>query len=204
MYLVNYNPTTHQVLGYLDPSLGFHAEDDGSAYFSINNDIHDQYSAAPAWTDGKIITNIAPPNPFVVLTKDGWVVDEGLQQQALQASKQAAKDSIDNAVIAIYNNFNPFIQEYALRKEQAQAFADANYEGEVPPQVQAVVDPTGMTPKEATDDILAQASKMQMALDKLGQLRMQKLAVDNMSVLEDVNTHRDSVLQQISAVAEQL
>ena len=204
MYLVNYNPNSYQVLGYLDPSLGFHPTDDGTAYFSIDDDIHAQYSNAPAWTDGKIITSVAPPNDFVVLTIDGWVVDDALQMEALQTRKQAAKTSIDDAVSAIYNKFNPFVREYALREEQALAFVAANYEGDVPPQIQAVVAPTGMTPKQAADSILADAQKLETALEELGRLRMQKLAVDNMSNINDINIHRDSVLQQIATVAKQL
>lgn len=203
MYLVNYNPNSYQVLGYLDTSLSFHATNDGTAYFSINDNIHAQYSVAPAWTDGKIITSTAPPNDFVVLTKDGWVVDETLQQNALQMSKQVAKTSIDEAVMAIYNKFNPFVREYALREEQALAFVAANYEGDVPPQIQAVAVPTGMTPKQATDRVLAQAQELQNALEQLGELRMQKLAIDNMDNVDVINTHRDNVLQQIATVAEQ-
>lgn len=204
MYLVNYSPSTYQVLGYLDPSLGFHPTDDGTAYFSIDDDIHDQYSNAPAWTDGKIITNLAPPSDFVVLTQDGWVVDESLQLQALQTAKQSAKDTIDKAVAAIYDKFNPFVREYTLREKQALEFVAANYEGDVPPQIQAVAEPTGMTPKQAAGSVIADAQKLDVALEQLGKLRMQKLAVDNMSNINDINIHRDSVLQQIATVAEQL
>jgi len=204
MYLVNYSPSTYQVLGYLDPSLGFHPTDDGTAYFSIDDDIHAQYSNAPAWTDGRIITNQAPPNEFAVLTEDGWIIDEARQLQALQAAKQEAKDAIDSAVAAIYGKFNPFVREYALREKQAKEFIAANYESDVPPQIQAVAEPTGMTPKEAADSVIADAQKLDTALDELGKLRMQKLAVDKLTTLEDVNAHRDSILQQIATVAEQL
>lgn len=204
MYLVNYEPNSYQVLGYLDPSLGFHPTDDGTAYFSIDDDIHAQYNDAPAWTDGKIITNLAPPSDFVVLTQDGWVVDESLQLEAIQTSKQAAKDGIDKAVAAIYDKFNPFVREYALREKQALEFVAANYEGDVPPQINAVVVPTGMTPKQAADSILAAAQKLEMALARLGELRMQKLAIDPMDNINAVNAHQDNVLQQISIVAEQL
>lgn len=204
MYLVNYNPNSYQVLGYLDPSLGFHPTDDGTAYFSVDDDIHAQYSNAPAWTDGKIITNVAPRNEFMILTEDGWIIDEARQMQALKTVKLTAKDSIDKAVADIYNKFNPFVREYALREKQALAFIEANYEGDVPPQIQAVVEPTGMTPKQAADSIIADAQKLETALEELGKLRMQKLAVDNMSNINDINIHRDSVLQQIAGVAEQL
>ena len=204
MYLVNYNPNSYQVLGYLDPMLGFHPTDDGTAYFSIDDDIHAQYSNAPAWTDGKIITNQAPPNEFAVLTEDGWIIDEARQLQALQTAKQEAKDAIDSAVAAIYGKFNPFVREYALREKQAKEFIAANYEGDVPPQIQAVAEPTGMTPKEAADSVLASAQQLQAALEQLGELRMQKLAVDSMDNIEVINMHRDNVLQQIATFAEQL
>lgn len=204
MCLVNYKPSTNQVLGYLDTSLGFHATNDGTAYFSIDDDIHAQYSDAPAWTDGKIITSAAPPSDFVVLTVDGWVIDEALQQNALQTCKQAAKSAIDNAVGTIYGKFNMFLQEYTLREKQALAFAEANYEGAVPPQINAVAVPTGMTPKQATDSVLTEAQNLKIALEALGELRMQKLAIDNMDHVDVINTHRDNVLQQIATVAEQL
>ncbi|WP_434352976.1 hypothetical protein VH441_07200 [Psychrobacter sp. HD31] len=204
MYLVHYNPTTHKVLGYLDPTVGVYAEDDGTAYFSVGKDIHAQYSNADAWTDGKIITNIAPPNKFAQLTADGWVVDEQAQQKALEAAKQLAKASIDDAVSAIYQKFNRFEAEYAVREQQALEFKAAKYEGEVPHQIQAVVDPTGMTPQQATDSILAAANKLNTALDKFGELRMKKLAVDTMTEIDDVEAHQANVLAQIQAVASSL
>lgn len=204
MYFAHYNPTNFKVLGYLDPTIGVYAEDDNTAYFSVKDDIHAQYSAADAWTDGKTITNIAPPNKFAKLTINGWVVDEQAQQKALEAAKQLAKASIDDAVSAIYQKFNRFEAEYAVREQQALEFKAAKYEGDVPHQIQAVVDPTGMTPQQATDSILAAASKLKKALDKFGELRMKKLAVDTMLEIDDVEAHKANVLAQIQAAASAL
>lgn len=203
MYLVHYNPKTYKVLGYLDPEMGIHVED-GTGGFLTSEEIHQQYSGDEAWTDGKIITNIAPSNKFAQLTADGWVVDEQAQQKALAEAKQHAKASIDDAVSAIYQKFNRFEAEYAVREQQALEFKAAKYEGDVPHQIQAVVDPTGMTPQQATDSILAAASKLKKALDKFGELRMKKLAVDTMLEIDDVEAHKANVLAQIQAAASAL
>ncbi len=204
MYLVHYNPETYEVLGYLDPQLGFYPEEDGTAYFSISSEIHEEYSEREAWTDGKIITNVPPPNRFAELTVDGWVTNKEAQEQALNLARAEAVQLIDNTIGGIYQKFGRFQTEYDIREKQALAFKKAKYKGEVPSQIQAVVEPTGMTPKQATELILSEADKMRGALEKLGVLRMQKLAMSKKQTIEEIQEYTQTVLAKVKEIAKQL
>ncbi len=205
MYFVHYNPQTTKVLGLLDASLGIIADkDDGTEYFSISDDDFNNFYDKVCYTNGKIITTEPPPNSFAILTDDGWHVDENQAEQVLAETKTQAITDIHNSVVEIYNKFAPLSKEYEIREKQARAFKEAKYKGNVPPQVQAVAEPSELTPKQATDLILAEAEKMELALEKLGALRMQKIAINRLKTIEAVNQHKDSVLEQISVVAKQL
>lgn len=77
-------------------------------------------------------------------------------------------------------------------------------EGDVPSQIKAVADSSGLTPKEAADSIIADAEKLLTALEVLSEIRMKKLAVDNMNEVDVINAHRDAVLAEIKAVDDSL
>ncbi|MBS9778576.1 MAG: hypothetical protein KGV50_07455 [Gammaproteobacteria bacterium] len=204
MYFAHYNPQTAKVLGFLDGSLGIIAEDDGTEYFSISNDEFNNFYDKVCYTNGKIITTEPPPNSFAILTDDGWQVDENQAEQVLAETKTQAITDIHNSVVEIYNKFAPLSKEYEIREKQARAFQEAKYKGDVPPQVKAVAEPSELTAKEATDLIISEADKMEQALETLGALRMQKIAINRLQTIEAVNQHKDSVLAQISEVAKQL
>ncbi len=205
MYFAHYNPQTAEVIDFLDGSLGIFAEnDDGTEYFSISDDDFHKFNGEKCYTNGKIITTEPPPNKFAILTDDGWQVDENQAEQVLAETKTQAITDIHNSVVEIYNKFAPLSKEYEIREKQAKAFRQAKYKGDVPPQVKAVAEPSELTPKQATDLILAEAEKMELALEKLGALRMQKIAINRLQTIEAVNQHKDSVLAQIAEVAKQL
>ncbi len=205
MYFVHYNPQTSEILGFFDGKLGlFTDEDDGTEYFSISDDDFHKFNGEKCYTNGKIITTEQPPNKFAILTDDGWHVDKNQAEQVLAETKSQAITAIHNSVVEIYNKFAPLSKEYEIREKQARAFKEAKYKGNVPPQVQAVAEPSELTPKQATDLIIKEAEKMELALEKLGALRMQKIAINRLQTIEAVNQHKDSVLAQIAEVAKQL
>ncbi len=206
MYFIHYNPQTSEVIDFLDGSLGIFTEnDDGTEYFSISDDEFHKFSLEEkCYTNGKLITTEPPLNSFAILTDDGWQVDENQAEQVLAETKTQAITAIHNSVVEIYNKFAPLSKEYEIREKQARAFKEAKYKGDVPPQIKAVAEPSELTPKQATDLILAEAEKMEQALETLGALRMQKIAINRLQTIEAVNQHKDSVLAQIAEVAKQL
>lgn len=62
--------------------------------------------------------------------------------------------------------------EYERAAAEAQAFADAGYQGEVPPMVAAWAI-NGRTPQQAADNILGEAAQYQAALVQIRALRLQ-------------------------------
>lgn len=204
MYLVEYDPQTYKVYAYHDLSSGVYTDNKSNEFFVIDEETYMKHMYEEAWANDGFITNEPPPNAYSKLTKKGWITDEATKQRVIKTSREEAKAAIDNAVSAIYARYNPFVLEYQLRKEQADAFIEANYKGDVPSQIKAVADSSGLTPKEAADSIIADAVKLTTALEKLAELRMKKLAVDGMNEVDVINAHRDAVLAEIKAVDDSL
>ena len=110
--------------------------------------------------------------PWVVTPLQAAEVEERMQQVIAQSAQ-----SIDNAASEVYNRFMPFSEEYKVREEQAQAFKGGNYQGDMPSQVAAFAVPAGMTPKQATDLILAQSAALRHGIEAVGIQRMRKQEV---------------------------
>lgn len=76
---------------------------------------------------------------------------------------QQIDEAADNARVAVVGN-SLRVVEYQLTEQEAQAFQAAGFEGAVPATVQAWVDAAGLSPQEATENILAEAAKWKGAL----------------------------------------
>lgn len=204
MYLVEYDSQTYKVYTYHDLSAGVYTDRKSVEFFIIDEETYTKHMYEESWANDGFITTEPPPNVYSRLTKTGWITDEATKQHVIMTSKADAKAAIDGAVAAIYSRYNPFVLEYTLRKEQADAFIEADYEGEVPSQIRAVAESTGLTPKEVADSVVSDAQKLTTALEILSELRMRKLAVDNMNELDDIVAHKDAVLAEIKAVDNSL
>lgn len=100
-----------------------------------------------------------------------------------RAAVQAQMAShIDDACARILSRFTRFAMEYELRESQAIAFKAAGYNGTVPRQVSAFSTRASITPLQATDIILAQATGYRAALDDLGDLRMRKFELTGLGI----------------------
>lgn len=136
--------------------------------------------------------------PWVVTPLQASEVEDHIQQ-AISQSVQA----IDNAAAEVYNRFMPFAEEYKAREAQAQAFKDANYQGDMPSQVAAFAVPAGMAPKQAADLILAQSAGLRHDIEALGIQRMRKQEVKAAtSAQEAIDTAQEVVaaIQQIGTM----
>lgn len=111
--------------------------------------------------------------------KIGWLWTEGglVAPPAPPYDRAGACKKIDDNVAAIYVRFTRFDVEYYERETQAQAFKDANYEGDVPARVQEFATPAGLAANVATDLILSQAAALRDAMAQLSALRMRKYEV---------------------------
>ena len=133
-----------------------------------------------------------------------WIDDAELIAKALQQEKTQSINTIDDFMGKIYLKFTRFDKEYQLREDQAQAFKEAGYQGEMPEQVEGFAVNNDLTPQQATDLILAQAEKLRYALNELGKLRMQKYKINHQSTIEDVEKVRDELIGKIMDFAQKL
>lgn len=70
---------------------------------------------------------------------------------------QQIEEAADSARVAVMGSSLRYI-EYQLAEEEAEVFKAAGFDGEVPPTVQAWVDATETTPREAAESMLAEAA----------------------------------------------
>lgn len=125
-------------------------------------------------------------------------------EQSIVAARRTAKKRIDDTVATVYSGFQRFAPEYELREKQAQAYKDGGYTGTVPVQVEAYRASAGLTARQATDTILAQAASLRSALSALGALRMRKNEVDVMTDTVHIDALVTTVLGQVAIIAAQL
>ena len=154
------------------------------------------------------------PSEFTVLkpnemskwdeTQGKWVTDDELKTKILEQIKVRNISAIDDLVGEIYLHFTRFDKEYQRREQQAKEFKANGYNGEVPLQVNAFAVNAGIPARQATDIILAQAAKLNQALDILGNLRMKKYQINKQETIEDVKAVTEQLMQEIQQVSEQL
>lgn len=144
------------------------------------------------------------PSEYHVWDGKAWVLSESAAAQALADAQAQGAAQINDAVEAVLQPLTRFEVEYKRREAQARAYRDAGYKGDVPCQVAAFAKPTGKTPKEAADIILAQSEMLYSLLDKLGELRMRKFELGNLKTAAEVKTRTAEIVAQIESAAAQL
>lgn len=144
------------------------------------------------------------PSEYHVWDGKAWVLSESAAAQALADAQAQGAAQINDAVEAVLQPLTRFEVEYKRREAQARAYRDAGYKGDVPCQVAAFAKPTGKTPKEAADIILAQSEMLYSLLDKLGELRMRKFELGSLKTAAEVETRTAEIVAQIESAAAQL
>lgn len=132
---------------------------------------------------------------------DKWDGSKFVKADPMPFDRAAAGKAIDKAVIAVYEKPTVLGDEYKLREAGAAAYKAANYTGQVPTLVAGFANAAGMTPKDATDLILAQAAQLRSALEQLGNLRMQKYAVSTAPNDAAAKNVYESTVSNIAAIA---
>ena len=150
------------------------------------------------------LTLIPRPSEYHVWDGKAWVLSESAAAQALADAQAQGAAQINDAVEAVLQPLTRFEVEYKRREAQARAYRDAGYKGDVPCQVAAFAKPTGKTPKEAADIIIAQADMLYSLLDKLGELRMRKFELGSLKTAAEVETRTAEIVAQIESAAAQL
>ena len=150
------------------------------------------------------LTLIPRPSEYHVWDGKAWVLSESAAAQALADAQAQGAAQINDAVEAVLQPLTRFEVEYKRREAQARAYRDAGYKGDVPCQVAAFAKPTGKTPKEAADIILAQSEMLYATLDRLGEMRMRKFELGSLKTAAEVETRTAEIVAQIESAAAQL
>ena len=150
------------------------------------------------------LTLIPRPSEYHTWSGKAWTLSESAAAQVLADAQAQGAAQINDAVEAVLQPLTRFEVEYKRREAQARAYRDAGYKGDVPCQVAAFAKPTGKTPKEAADIILAQSEMLYSLLDKLGELRMRKFELGSLKTAAEVETRTAEIVAQIESAAAQL
>jgi len=111
---------------------------------------------------------------------------------------------IDDKAGAVRQRFAPdwlIDEEYWLTAQQAQAYADGGYSGDVPEAVQSWADAANMTAKEAADDILATRQDYEQALMQIRRIRLvAKQQAAKASAVRDVYAAAEQGIANLDSV----
>lgn len=133
--------------------------------------------------------------------------DSRLVDYQLSSARAAAKNDVD--VYAGYtrrrfaSEGDLLSAEYELAEREAQAYADAGYEGDVPASVQSWADASGKTPEEAANHILATADLYQAVLNAVRAIRLDaKASIDAASSEDEIHNITAAAKAAMDAIAQ--
>lgn len=160
-----------------------------------------QHDALGDLPDG--LTTEPRPSPDHSWNGKAWAFDTELQasnrQTLLIELCQAIDSAADSARRAVAGDPLRAV-EYDLAASEAQAFAAAGYQGEVPPMVAAwAID--GRTAQQAANDILREAAQYNGALVQLRTMRLQAKSLIRAAMAEgNVEQAQDITAETVAAI----
>jgi len=101
----------------------------------------------------------------------GYIYEDLPLEAALKAAAMQVDQSADQARASIIGG-SLRVVEYEMAEKEAAAFKAADFQGEVPPTVQAVVDAQGIGAQEAAEGILAETAAWRGALCEIRAARL--------------------------------
>lgn len=146
--------------------------DNRGTVYSTDTGAEQQYTELGELPDG--LTTEPRPSADHVWAGGEWVVDEALRAANRQAMLLSLCNSIDTTAdrARLQVAGDPLrAVEYDRARLQAEQFAAADYQGDVPPMVAAWAI-NGRTAQEAADDILREAAQYTAALELLRTTRL--------------------------------
>lgn len=147
-------------------------EDHRGTVYNTETGAAQQHTALGSLPAG--LTHVARPSTDHSWQSNKWQLDPTLQAANANALRRELCAQIDTAADAVRLAVagDPLrALEYDRAASEAQAFAAANYQGDVPPMVAAWAI-NGRTAQQATDSILAEAAQYNAALVQLRTVRL--------------------------------
>lgn len=182
----------------------FPAPDDLERYFELEVDPEQNLEDyTPIIKDDKILLVEKQPTVDHVWNGNEWVIPPE-KQAALTMAKQAKLIAeIDEQAAKIYSTWTRFESEYRERQAAAEAFKNANYQGECSRYITDFAKRAGLNNQAATDLILVQAAGLERLQVELANQRMRKyeLKVPGLTI-EKMQSIHDDIIKQMDALME--
>nr|DAO85236.1 MAG TPA: hypothetical protein [Caudoviricetes sp.] len=182
----------------------FPAPDDLERYFELEVDPEQNLEDyTPIIKDDKILLVEKQPTVDHVWNGNSWVIPPE-KQAALAVDKQVKLIAeIDERAAKIYSTWTRFESEYRERQSAAEAFRNANYQGECSRYITDFAKRAGLNNQAATDLILVQAAGLEKLQVELANQRMRKyeLKVPGLTI-EKMQSIRDDIIKQMDALME--
>lgn len=182
----------------------FPAPDDLERYFELEVDPEQNLEDyTPIIKDDKILLVEKQPTVDHVWNGNSWVIPPE-KQAALALDKQVKLIAeIDERAAKIYSTWTRFESEYRERQSAAEAFKNANYQGECSRYITDFAKRAGLNNQAATDLILVQAAGLEKLQVELANQRMRKyeLKVPGLTI-EKMQTIHDDIIKQMDALME--
>lgn len=158
---------------------------------------------SPILKGDKILLVEKQPTSDHVWNGNEWVIPP--EKQAVLAMAKQAKliAEIDERAAKIYSTWTRFESEYRERQAAAEAFKNANYQGECSRYITDFAKRAGLNNQAATDLILVQAAGLERLQVELANQRMRKyeLKVPGLTI-EKMQTIHDDIIKQMDALME--
>lgn len=140
---------------------------------------------------------------YTTIEQTQFVITQSIATE-FAAYKTKLSTMIDSAVMNIYSRPANLSEEYKLREAAALAYEAAGYTGVVPARITSFAVSAGLSVTEATNRVLTQAALYRDALEKLGDLRMKKYAIQRATTEVEANAIMAATMEAIVTIAEKL
>lgn len=180
-------------------------------WFEVNQDEINEISASitnggEVWVEnGKIHCSGKAPSEFYDfdnVTKQ-FVLSKTKQAEFTKDTQSRLINNIDVHAASIYSTWTRFESEYRERQAAAEAFKNANYQGECSRYITDFAKRAGLNNQAATDLILQQAAGLEKLQVELANQRMRKyeLKVPGLTI-EKMQSIHDDIIKQMEALME--
>ena len=132
-----------------------------------------------------------------------FVLSKTKQAEFTKETQSRLINNIDVHAASIYSTWTRFESEYRERQTAAEAFKNANYQGECSRYITDFAKRAGLNNKAATDLILVQAAGLEKLQVELANQRMRKyeLKVPGLTI-EKMQSIHDDIIKQMDALME--
>lgn len=132
-----------------------------------------------------------------------WEISAEKQAALFTEQRDNLIKQIDNHAAEIYSTWTRFESEYRERKAVAEAYKEADYQGECSRYITDFAERAGIDNKTATDLILVQAAGLEKLQVELANQRMRKYELKAPGLtLEQLQTTYDDIIKQMDALME--